>query len=85
MVLQRAGACGDVTSYPRKYGVIPQKTEMLRMVLYAFPGWFPAKRWFLQNLGLFIENHAFGLSDSLEHFMLLAKADICFVLHYNSH
>jgi len=51
----------------------------------AFLEWFPAARRFLQNLELFVQNDAFGLLNSVEHFMRLAKADVCFVLHHSSH
>jgi hypothetical protein len=62
------------------------KSELPSVVLSecAFPGWFPAARWLLQNLGLFVQNDAFGLLDSMEHFMRMAKADICFALHHSS-
>ena len=64
-----------------------RKSELSMMVLseYAFPWWFPAARCSLQNLGVFVQNDVFGLLGPMEHFMRLAKADICFVLHYSSH
>jgi hypothetical protein len=46
-----------------------RKSELPRMVLseYAFTRWVPAARWFLQNLGLFLQIDVLVLLDSMEH------------------